>query len=350
MVSGEYAHDAELSAQQVGRPVCGVEFSWLGDAPDTQQVLADLDERRSEFSDDRLTFFGITVDPDDIRQGRMREQLPGIRFFQDFGGDISMGYGALPQGIEHVNPQADYSPFTLLLDERLRVLEPIPLTGDGVGHVQQIIDAAATLPDLGTHEEGEIQAPVLIVPRIFELDFCRHLINLYEQHGGDESGAMRDENGKTVGFYDYGTKRRRDYEIEDEDLQRQCMEKIHDRLVPEIRKAYQFHATRMERYIIACYEGEHGGHFRAHRDNTTKGTAHRRFAVSLNLNSEDYEGGYLWFPEFGRKLLKPPTGGACVFSCSLLHAATPVMSGTRYVFLPFLYDDAAAKIRELLDR
>jgi len=29
-----------------------------------------------------------------------------------------------------------------------------------------------------------------------------------------------------------------------------------------------------------------------------------------------------------------------------MHAATPVTRGTRYVTLPFLYDDAAAKIRE----
>jgi hypothetical protein len=39
-------------------------------------------------------------------------------------------------------------------------------------------------------------------------------------------------------------------------------------------------------------------------------------------------------------------GGALVFSCSLLHEATPMIKGKRYVFLPFLYDDIAAKIRE----
>jgi hypothetical protein len=32
--------------------------------------------------------------------------------------------------------------------------------------------------------------------------------------------------------------------------------------------------------------------FRAHRDNTTKGTEHRRFTVSINLNAE-FEGGGL---------------------------------------------------------
>lgn len=35
-----------------------------------------------------------------------------------------------------------------------------------------------------------------------------------------------------------------------------------------------------------------------------------------------------------------------VFSCSLLHTVTPVTRGSRYAFLPFLYDEAAAKIRE----
>lgn len=124
------------------------------------------------------------------------------------------------------------------------------------------------------------------------------------------------------------------------------MIRIHDRLVPEIEKAYQFKATRMERYIVACYYGTQNAHFRAHRDNTTKGTAHRKFAVSLVLNTGEFDGGFVWFPEYGRQMFAPPAGGAVVFSCSLLHEATPVTSGKRYVFLPFLYDDAAARLRD----
>jgi predicted 2-oxoglutarate/Fe(II)-dependent dioxygenase YbiX len=100
------------------------------------------------------------------------------------------------------------------------------------------------------------------------------------------------------------------------------------------------------RYLIACYDASTGGFFKAHRDNTTKGTAHRRFAVTINLNSEDYEGGDLLFAEYGLKTYRAPTGGAVVFSCSLLHEATPVTKGKRYAFLPFLYDDDAHKIRQ----
>ena len=54
----------------------------------------------------------------------------------------------------------------------------------------------------------------------------------------------------------------------------------------------------MERYIVCCYDAEEEAHFRAHRDNTTRGTAHRRFAVSINLN-DDFEGGEVSFPEYG---------------------------------------------------
>ena len=35
-----------------------------------------------------------------------------------------------------------------------------------------------------------------------------------------------------------------------------------------------------------------------------------------------------------------------VFSCSLLHQVSKVTRGVRYAFLPFLYDDAAANLRE----
>jgi predicted 2-oxoglutarate/Fe(II)-dependent dioxygenase YbiX len=102
----------------------------------------------------------------------------------------------------------------------------------------------------------------------------------------------------------------------------------------------------MERYIVACYEAEPGGYFRPHRDNTTAGTAHRRFAVTINLNAEEYEGGNLRFPEYGPHAYRAPTGGAVVFSCSLLHEALAVTQGRRFAFLPFLYDEDAARQRE----
>ena len=72
----------------------------------------------------------------------------------------------------------------------------------------------------------------------------------------------------------------------------------------------------------------------------------RRFAVTINLNAEDYDGGDLVFPQIGQQAWRVPASGAVVFSCSLLHEARPVSRGTRHCFMPFLYYEAAAKIRE----
>ncbi len=86
-----------------------------------------------------------------------------------------------------------------------------------------------------------------------------------------------------------------------------------------------------------------GGFFSTHRDNLSPATAHRRFALTLNLN-EGYEGGFLRFSEYGPHLYRPGTGGAIVFSASLLHEVLEVTTGERFVLLSFLYGEESARI------
>ena len=95
-------------------------LSFLGSAtrPDSRQVITDVEASLRDFDDDRLCFFGVTIDPQDISSGRLRELLPGVRYFQDFSGYISRSYGALPRELSGTNPLTDYRPFSLLLDTR----------------------------------------------------------------------------------------------------------------------------------------------------------------------------------------------------------------------------------------
>jgi predicted 2-oxoglutarate/Fe(II)-dependent dioxygenase YbiX/peroxiredoxin len=312
-----------------GRPILLLFFGLAGE-PQSAAALALVQEKRALFDDRQACFFGVTVDPSDAAEGRIAQQLPGIRYFLDYDRAVSRLYGA-----DAGNGQ--YRPQWLLLDRTLRIQGMFPIDAGAAALAALEAAAQAPLPPL---------APVLIVPDIFEPQLCRHLIALYEANGGEESGFMREVDGKTVMLTDPSHKRRRDYGIEDRALQQQLALRVRRRLAPMIKRAFQFEPTRMERYIVACYDAEEGGHFRPHRDNTTSGTAHRRFAVTINLNAGDYEGGDLRFPEFGPTTYRAPTGGAVVFSCSLLHEATPVTRGTRYAFLPFLYDEAAAELRE----
>ena len=128
-------------------------------------------------------------------------------------------------------------------------------------------------------------------------------------------------------------------------MQALILARLEQRLFPMIARGLGFEVTRIERYLVSCYDADDGGVFHAHRDSTTQGTAHRRFACSINLN-DDFEGGDLRFPEFGRRTYRPPPGGAVVFSCALLHEATRVTAGRRYAFLPFFYDEAGQAVRD----
>ena len=109
--------------------------------------------------------------------------------------------------------------------------------------------------------------------------------------------------------------------------------------MPAIHKCFQYKITKREIFRIGCYEGERGGQSIGHRDNTQANVAYRRFACSINLNTEQFEGGGLRFLEYGDHEYRPETGAAIVFSSSVLHEAMHVTSGKRYVLLVNLYGE-----------
>jgi len=317
-----------------------VVLSFFGTAaePESAAFVSAIGAGRHRFDDASACFFGVSVDPQDAAERRVTEHVPGLRFFMDLDRRISARYGAALPGDR-------YRRVSYVLDPSLRVLHVVGWTGSGEEHARAVLAIVDALPKMPPPRPAAVQAPVLVVPRVFEPALCRTLIEHYNAVGGHDSGFMVEQDGMTRGMIDYGHKRRRDVLIEDETLRTACMARVRDRLLPELRRAYQFNVTRMERYLVACYDGTERGHFRRHRDNTTRGTAHRRFAVSLFLNTGEYEGGHLRFPEFGNALFSAPVGGAVVFSCSMLHEAMPVTGGQRFMFLPFLYDEAGRAIR-----
>ena len=292
----------------------------------------------SQRGHENLCFFGVSTDSDDEKLHRVTETPYGMRYLWDFDKKISKLYKA-------VSVSGDFQALVYILDPMLRVVQVFKFSADDESF-DLLQDYLNGLPKKDSPYLAKPQAPVLVVPNIFEPELCQQLIEYYEKSGGIDSGFMREMDGKTVGMLDYSHKRRRDCTLEASALQTACIDSIFNKLVPVIDLAFQFRATRMERTLVACYDAEEKGHFSAHRDNTTQGTAHRKFAVSLFLNSGDYEGGYLKFPEFGSGHFAAPTGGAVVFSCSMLHQATRVTKGKRYMFLPFLYDEASELIRQ----
>ena len=311
--------------------------------PHAQAGLAALHARTDLFDDVCAAFFGVTMDPAD-EAGRVQPRLPGYRWFWDMDGTIGKLLGALATDFVPGKGNPEIAPRWVVLDSALRVIEVIPFASDqsDIARLLRVVEVHGT-PAAAPQPHRPV--PVLLLERVLEPELCSELLAYFAANEAHSSGFMVEEDGQTVLKQDTARKRRRDCTIEDNTLREKVRMRIVRRIVPELARAFQFHASRIERYLIGHYSGADAGFFQPHRDNTTKGTAHRRFAITLALD-EDYEGGELNFPEYGRSLWKPPTGAAIVFSCSLLHRVEPMRRGERHVCVPFLYDEAAAKLRE----
>jgi len=181
-------------------------------------------------------------------------------------------------------------------------------------------------------------APALVVPNVLPRADCRALIARWHRMGHRPGTVASLVDGEYSERVNEDTKKRLDHTLSDPAVRKPLMAMVARRLGPEVGKAFCFGSFRFDRVLIACYDAARGDFFRPHRDNRTPATAGRRFALTLNLNADEYDGGELVFPEYGDQRYKPPTGAAIVFSCSLLHEALPVTRGQRFALLSFLMD------------
>lgn len=181
-------------------------------------------------------------------------------------------------------------------------------------------------------------APVLLIPRVFEPELCAEVVRHLEVdcQGGEPSRVLVRENDTQTLQLDPSIKQRRESLPRDPALEARMHERLMRRALPEIARAFNFAVARRDALKLLAYSAG-GGYFNAHRDNDTPDVAHRRFALSINLNSGEYAGGAFRYPEFGSNVYAPETGCALVFSCSLLHEVLPVEQGTRYAMTTFLY-------------
>ena len=186
--------------------------------------------------------------------------------------------------------------------------------------------------------------PILIVPDVLSRADCQRLISVFATQGHTflEPGQCEPPPGigdHKMRILEYGRKDRIDHRVMSRETNAFVDARLKRRLLPAIHKCFQYRITKREIFRIGCYEGERGGQPIGHRDNTQANVAYRRFACSINLNTEQFEGGGLRFLEYGDREYRPETGAAIVFSSSMLHEAMHVTSGKRYVLLVNLYGE-----------
>jgi predicted 2-oxoglutarate/Fe(II)-dependent dioxygenase YbiX len=185
-------------------------------------------------------------------------------------------------------------------------------------------------------------APVLVLPHLLTRAMCDQLIERFESSPTVDGGiASIDRDGRPCTKVDHSKKHRRDMLISPDDpLHDPVRAILLDCCAPEMAKAFHAEIRHIDRLLLARYDAP-GGKFLRHRDNRGKNVAFREFALSVNLRREAFDGGHVSFPEYNDHRYAAPTGTGMIFSSSLLHEATEVTRGHRYVLLTFLHGDAA---------
>jgi predicted 2-oxoglutarate/Fe(II)-dependent dioxygenase YbiX len=303
-----------------------VALAFLGSAcdPETMAALETLAAHRRLVEGGKAAFFAVVSEPGSTGRTSLETRFPAVRFLWD-GESLASAFGAARAWVilDPMQRVVDVAP----LEERERMLAGLDRSA-----ARQAFDCCPP-------------APILMLADVLEPELCRHLVDCFERAGGRESGFMQDVGGRSVENFDSGWKRRRDFMLTDPRLIASIRARIGRRVGPEIRKAFQMAVTRIERDLIARYDAETGGHFGPHRDDTGISVAHRRFAVSINLNA-DFDGGEISFPEYSPQTFKAAPGTAIVFSASILHQVSRVTRGRRYVFLTFLFDEEGERVRQ----
>jgi predicted 2-oxoglutarate/Fe(II)-dependent dioxygenase YbiX len=262
---------------------------------------------------------------------------------------------ALAYAVVAVPPAAAEAPAPVLFDPERKLLAPFGLNGPGIVVYDSDRRLAAVLPDSDFAAAAALcerlfaatgpltvsrQAPVLMLPGVFEPALIAELLGYWDK-GDKKSDAVATAAGRDYGAPD--VKKRIDVVVTDAALSAKLQERLTRRVAPEIAKAYQHAVGYLEPFRIGCYDSASGGHFLRHRDNSTRYTAHRLFAVTLNLNTGEYTGGGVRFPEYGRMVYAPEAGAAVVFSCALLHEVLPVTQGRRFGVFTFMHDEAGER-------
>ena len=235
-----------------GRPVA---LTFLGSAghPVGKRVADDLMAAAETLATDEAVLCAVTFDQADREQQRIVER-PALIVFHDEDLAVAKLYGIVEKTAQ---PKTAFGflPATFLLDERLRIVRVMTIRKPE-SHVAEVVQALAQMPRPGQQKvRHQAWAPVLVVPRIFEPEFCRALIDYYETQGGRPVRLhARATSGMTVGVLDDSYQAAQRRRSRTRACARRGRARILRRLVPEIKQAFLFEATRIERYIVACYD------------------------------------------------------------------------------------------------
>lgn len=150
-------------------------------------------------------------------------------------------------------------------------------------------------------------APVLLLPGVLDAEDCAHLL---EQIKSADSAA-----GSAP--------------IADPHLAERIGKLLLRRIGPEVEKAFGFDDFAFKSTVLRWNNAGTAAPLDRRREIDDPAVQGRSFFLLLDLAGEAYEDGDILFPEYGPHSYRPGTGGAVVFSGTMLRELRPVGAGRR---------------------
>ncbi len=158
-----------------------------------------------------------------------------------------------------------------------------------------------------TPQQLSTVAPVLILPAVLDAVACRRLTDQLAEADGATGSAP----------------------IADPALAGEIAKLMLRRVGPEVEKAFTFDDFVFEATALRWDDASTAGSADRRREIDDPAVQGRYFVLLLDLASEGYKGGEILFPEYGPHSYRPGTGGAVVFSGTLMRELKPVTAGRR---------------------
>lgn len=185
---------------------------------------------------------------------------------------------------------------------------------DGNAHLESLM---MTLPNLFSPVPSQAiqnQAPVLIIPKLFEMPLCDNLCQLY-------SATQADQKAKLPANYELTL-----YEI--------IKDKITHRVPSVMQKSFGVAGTfTMERARLLS-KAQWPAPDKIHFERIDK-ESQRDFVMICHLSREHLEGGQVVFPQFNNAAYQVRSGDALLFSAHLFYTFKPILKGNPLVYITF---------------
>jgi len=167
-------------------------------------------------------------------------------------------------------------------------------------------------------------APVLLLPGILDGEDCARLMN-----------QMKDADPAS------GTA-----PIADPELAGRIAKLLLRRIGPEVEKSFGFDDFAFESTMLRWDSAGPAAAVDRRREIDDPAVQGRSFFLLVDLAAEAYEDGDVLFPEYGPHSYRPGTGGAIVFSGTMLRELKPVSAGRRTLLTATLRRQPAKAVSE----